>query len=103
MDPLCLVRECMLSPGHRASRNPFTARPWLQDTAAAAAASGNIGLKGIVAGKYLIRRKILSFSTLIKIMQNHESLSTKNNLDNNLVSFQKRRLEFIAHDRCQNK
>ncbi|XP_031834919.1 mitochondrial citrate transporter scheggia [Nomia melanderi] len=31
-------------------RNPFPCRPWLKDTGLAAAASGNTGLKGIVAG-----------------------------------------------------
>ncbi|XP_033210504.1 putative tricarboxylate transport protein, mitochondrial [Belonocnema kinseyi] len=50
MDPLLLVRECVLSPGNRVPKNPFITRPWLQDKAAAATPSGNIGLKGIVAG-----------------------------------------------------
>lgn len=30
--------------------NPFTQRPWMENTGAAAAAGGQIGLKGIVAG-----------------------------------------------------
>ncbi|XP_044260293.1 putative tricarboxylate transport protein, mitochondrial [Tribolium madens] len=38
-----------MQPNRRDFRNPFP-RPWMRDTAAAAPASGNIGLKGIVAG-----------------------------------------------------
>ncbi|CAH1369685.1 hypothetical protein MTP99_011103 [Tenebrio molitor] len=38
-----------MDPNRRQFHNPFP-RPWMKDTAAAAAPSGNIGLKGIVAG-----------------------------------------------------
>lgn len=50
MDPVWLVRECMLTPGSRVPGNPFLSRPWLQEKGAAATPSGNIGLKGIIAG-----------------------------------------------------
>lgn len=56
MDSISLVRECMLSKGRVLPGNPFISRPWLEDKAAAATPSGNVGVKGIIAGNYLITK-----------------------------------------------
>lgn len=37
----------------RVAGNPYPSRPWLQDRAAAAPASSNVGVKGIIAGIFL--------------------------------------------------
>lgn len=53
MDSISLVRECLLSKKRVLPGNPFITRPWLEDKALAATPSGNVGVKGIIAGKFL--------------------------------------------------
>lgn len=51
MDYNWLIRKSSQESGTISRfRNPFPCRPWMKDTGAAAAASGNTGFKGIVAG-----------------------------------------------------
>lgn len=50
MDPLWQANQVFTSRGNGVIGNPYPSRPWLQDKAAAAPASGNIGVKGIIAG-----------------------------------------------------
>lgn len=50
MDSISLVRECLLSKKRVLPGNPFITRPWLEDKALAATPSGNVGVKGIIAG-----------------------------------------------------
>lgn len=65
MDPIWQANEVFTSQAKGVIGNPYPSRPWLQDKAAAAPASGNIGVKGVIAGNIFIilyLRYLLYFS-----------------------------------------
>lgn len=55
MEPVWLFQQmCKGTTGSKGvPGNPYPLRPWLQDRAAAAPASTNVGVKGIIAGNYI--------------------------------------------------